>query len=67
MTRLLETALSQAAALPDAEQDAVAAILLAEMASEKRWSASFAKSQDMLAGLAQKALAEHAAGKTQPL
>lgn len=67
MTRLLETALSQAAALPDAEQDAVAAILLAEMAAEKRWSESFAKSQDMLAGLAQKALAEHAAGNTKPL
>ncbi len=67
MTQLLQKALSQAAKLPDAEQDAVAAILLEEMASEQRWSESFAKSQDLLAKLAQKALAEHAAGGTKPL
>jgi hypothetical protein len=67
MTRLLEKVLSQAAKLPDAEQDAVAAILLEEMTSEQRWSESFAKSQDLLAELAQKALAEHAGGRTKPL
>ncbi len=67
MTRLLEKVLSQAAKLPDAEQDAVAAILLEEIASEQRWSESFANSQDQLAELAQKALAEHAAGRTKPL
>jgi len=67
VTRLLQKALNQAAKLPDAEQDAVAAILLEEMASEQRWSESFAKSQDLLAERAQKALAEHAAGGTKPL
>jgi hypothetical protein len=67
MTQLLEKALSQVAKLPAAEQDAMAAIVLEELASEKRWSDSFAKSQDMLAELAKKALAEHAAGKTKPL
>ena len=67
MTRLLEKVLSQAAKLPDAEQDAVAAILLDEMSSEQRWSESFAKSQDLLSELAQKALAEHAGGRTKPL
>ena len=67
MTRLLEKVLSQAAKLPDAEQDAVAAILLEEMTSEQSWSESFAKSQDLLAELAQKALAEHAGGRTKPL
>lgn len=67
MTRLLEKVLSQAAKLPDAEQDAVAAILLEEMNSEQRWSESFTKSQDLLAELAQKALDEHAGGRTKPL
>jgi hypothetical protein len=67
MTQLLEKALSEVAKLPDAEQDAVAAILLQEMASERRWSEAFAKSQDLLAKLAEKALAEHAAGRTKPL
>jgi hypothetical protein len=67
MTQLLEKALSEVAKLPDAEQDAVAAILLQEMASERRWSEAFANSQDLLANLADKALAEHAAGYTKPL
>jgi len=38
-----------------------------EIASERRWSESFAKSQDVLAQLADEALAEHTAGRTQPL
>jgi hypothetical protein len=67
MTQLLEKALSAVAKLPASEQDAVAAILLEELASEQRWSESFAKSQDLLAKLAEKALADHAAGRTKPL
>jgi hypothetical protein len=67
MTQLLDKALSQVAKLPASEQDAVAAIVLEELASEQRWSESFAKSQDLLAELAQKALAEHAGGRTKPL
>jgi hypothetical protein len=67
MTQLLEKALSEVAKLPESEQDAVAAILLEELASEQRWSESFAKSQDLLAKLAEEALAEHAAGRTKPL
>jgi hypothetical protein len=67
MTQLLEKALSQVAKLPASEQDAMAAIVLEELASEKRWADSFAKSQVLLAKLADKALAEHAAGRTKPL
>ena len=67
MTQLLEEALKEVAKLPAPEQDAIAAILLDELASEQRWSESFAKSQDVLAKLAAEALAEHAAGKTKPL
>ena len=66
MTQLLEKALSEVAKLPPSEQDALAAILLEELASEQKWSELFAKSQDKLAELAQEALAEHHAGKTKP-
>lgn len=67
MTDLLEKALSQVSKLPPAEQDAVAAILLEELASEERWAASFAKSEDVLEKRAEEALAEYRAGLTKPL
>lgn len=67
MTQLLEKALSQVAKLSASEQDAMAAIVLEELASEQRWAESFAKSQSLLAKLADKTLAEHAAGRTKPL
>ncbi len=67
MTDLLEKALSEAKKLPPSEQDALAAILLQELAAEQRWTKSFAKSQDTLEKLAQEALAEHRAGLTKPL
>ena len=67
MTKLLEKALEQVAKLPASEQDAVAAIVLEELASEQRWAESFAKSPDKLAKLAEEALAEYNAGRTKPL
>jgi hypothetical protein len=67
MTKLLEKALQEVAKLPASEQDAVAAILFEELASEERWAQSFAKSQDKLAKLAEQALAEYGAGHTKPL
>jgi hypothetical protein len=66
MTLLLEKALIEVAKLPAAEQDAVAAILLEELASEQRWAVLFAQSQSPLESLASEALAEHRAGKTKP-
>ncbi len=67
MTQLLEKAFSEVAKLPASEQDAVAALVIEELASEKRWSSSFANSQDLLAKLAEEALAEYASGQTKPL
>ncbi len=67
MTQLLEKALREVAKLPPSEQDAVAAILLEELASEQKWGELFAKSQDLLAQMAGEALAEDRAGKTKPL
>jgi hypothetical protein len=67
MTQLLEQALSEVAKLPASEQDVVAALVIEELASERRWSSSFANSQDLLAKLAEEALAEYASGQTKPL
>ncbi len=67
MTQALTSAVAVATKLPPAEQDALAAILLEEIASEHRWSKSFAKSQSVLESLASEALAEFDAGKAKPL
>ena len=67
MTRLLEKAFAEASRLPERDQDAIAEIVLAELASEERWNELFEKSQDALAELAEEALAEYRAGKTKPL
>jgi len=67
MTQLLERAFTEASKLPESEQDAVAAMLLAELESERRWAQSFASSQDEMARLADEALREFAAGETLPM
>jgi hypothetical protein len=67
MTKLMDTAISEVAKLPEPEQDVLAVILLEEIASERRWSEFFAKSQGALAKLAEEAIAEYAAGRTTPL
>jgi urease gamma subunit len=67
MTTLLEEAFAKASQLPPKEQDALAALLLEEIASEKRWQGLFSQSQEQLAKLAEEALAEFDEGKTEPL
>lgn len=67
MTHALVSAVEEAEKLPPEEQDALAAILLEEIASEQRWSQSFAGSEGALKSLASEALAEFRSGKTKPL
>jgi hypothetical protein len=67
MTELLEKAISQLKTLPPSEQNAAAAMILQELEDERRWDESFSHSPDLLAKLAAQAMAEHYAGKTQPL
>lgn len=66
MTKLLEQAFSEAAKLPTEQQEALAALILEEMASETKWDELFARSQDKLAQMAQEALKEYRDGKTRP-
>jgi hypothetical protein len=52
MTRLLEKLVAQAAALPPAQQDELAARWIEELQDDARWDESFARSQDALSKLA---------------
>lgn len=65
MTKLLEKAFEGASRLPEEDQNALAEMLLNDLASEERWAEAFAKSQDKLAVLAKEALAEFNQGKTK--
>ena len=67
MTVLLQEAVCEIKLLPDKEQNAMAALILEELASERRWDESFRRSQDQLAKLGDKALAEFRTGKTEEL
>lgn len=64
-TKLLEKAFAEVSKLPAQEQDVLAAWILEELASEQRWDELFAGSEDVLAQLADEALAEHREGRTQ--
>ena len=67
MTTLLEKAMAEASKLPEPEQEAFAAWILAELESERRWDDLFARSQDLLAKMAGEARREYHAGLTEPL
>ena len=67
MTKLLERAFTEAAKLPEQEQDALAAAILEELESERRWDELFERSGNVLSELAEEALAEHRAGRTREL
>ncbi|MEC4985083.1 MAG: hypothetical protein SAJ37_06880 [Oscillatoria sp. PMC 1068.18] len=67
MTQKLAQALLQLSQLPEAEQEAIATLILKEIEAEKRWTEAFANSEDELSFLADEALAEFKQGKTRPL
>jgi hypothetical protein len=67
MTTFLEQAFAEAAKLPAQEQNALAAWLLEELTSERRWSHLLVSSSDVLDQLADEAVAEYRAGRTQVL
>ena len=66
MTTMLQKAVERALALPEKEQDALAAILVQEMESETRWEKALADSQDALAELAREATDEFKSGIVRP-
>ena len=67
MTKALKKAFEAASRLPDREQDELAAAILEELTADERWEATFAESQQALKRLADEALKEHRAGRTEAL
>ena len=67
MGRLLEKAIFEASQLPESEQEAIGAWLLAEMESEQPWGELFGRSGSAVERMADEALKEHEHGLTTPL
>jgi len=67
MTQLLAEVIKKVSEMPASEQDEFASFMLAELESEERWDALFSSSQDLLSKMADEALAELRAGKTESL
>jgi hypothetical protein len=67
MTKTLKKAFDEASKLSAREQDALGRWLLAELESERKWEELSRRSRDVLARLADSALAEHRAGYSKEL
>lgn len=67
MSTLLQMALEKVGRLPQDEQDAIAAQILASLAEEESWKKRFAGKRDVIRRLAQEALEEDERGETLPL
>jgi hypothetical protein len=67
MTKALEDAFREASRLPESEQDALAAAITAELEAEAAWKELLSDSADALGKLADEALTEYQAGRTEPL
>lgn len=63
MTQLLDKAVKALEKLPPDDQDAMASLILDELADEERWSASFLRSRDKLLRVAEQARREVARGE----
>jgi hypothetical protein len=67
MGKLLEKAIAEASKLPESEQEAIGAWLLAEIESERKWDDLFARSSAVIERMAAEAMREYEAGLTEPL
>ena len=67
MTQIVEKAIAELTKLAPEDQEAFARWMLEELDDEERWQKAFDQSADLLAQLADEALSEYRAGKTEPL
>ncbi len=63
MTKLLDRAITEVEKLSDAEQDAIAALIVARLDDDEAWDRSFAGSQDQLAAMAHRAREQVRSGR----
>lgn len=66
MNALLDKALHRVVELPEAEQEAIASLILDELEAERGWEARFADTQDALGELVRRARAEVAEAGALP-
>jgi hypothetical protein len=67
MSNLLDEACAAAKELPEQEQEAIGAWLLAEIDADRKWDELFAKPSEVIERMADKALEDHRRGRTRPL
>lgn len=67
ITESLAKAIERASERSVEEQDLIATLILDELDAERKWDVLLAHSGSKLAELANRAIAEHRAGKTIPL
>ncbi|MDP9361285.1 MAG: hypothetical protein M3P29_07535 [Acidobacteriota bacterium] len=67
MSKLLDEAYAAAKELPEQDQEAIGAWLLAEMDADRRWDELFAQPSDVIERMADQALEDHRHGRTLPL
>lgn len=67
MTEKLQRAFEAAAKLPEREQDAIAAQVLANMEAEDRWDASLEEPSEAIDAMLEQARQDFRAGRTTPL
>jgi len=67
MSNLFDEAYAAAKELPEEEQEAIGAVLLAEMNADRRWDELLSRPSDAIERMADKALENHRLGKTLPL
>lgn len=65
MPQLLEKALAEVQKLTDPDQDTIAAMILDELADERRWDQAFARSQEQLGRLADRVRQDIRAGRVR--
>ncbi len=67
MTQLLEKALNEIYKLSPEQQNAIAAVILEELADEQQWDAAFAASKNDLEKLARKVRQDIEAGRVKKM
>jgi hypothetical protein len=67
MSNLLDEAYAAAKKLPEEEQEAIGAQLLAEIEDNRRWDELLAQPSEVIERMADQALEDHRLGRTLPL
>lgn len=67
MGQLLERAIEEARKLPEEDQETLAWVMLEEIDDQRRWDEVFAQPSEVIERMAEEALEDHRAGRTEPL